>query len=573
MKKLSVYRNSVLGGYYAHLAFINEDLHISNIPVNAIIITKAGKVDQNGKYAAIEVKRVIEGHGEDIYYDVYNIVKTKKVRTQKLYPYDQPSNTAPAKLRKYERVLQTVINKLGISYLDSVGLFKLTDSVPAIAWGENFSKEECILINPKILEHGVKHLQHLIQWMVLAKILVQKEMSKERAMPAASVMAALGLACRMMATDGEHYVDDDFLSTMKWLIGHESLKDDPIRTLYPEEGVTKSDLDIYSAWSALFERGYAPTWTKTIDEDAFKQATPEISLDHLYWLFKVFFREDKINGLGTLGEVGSKTSDGNILFGQHPHSSEKIQNFEQKVVKSTLGKKYSNALSQLSKELTEDKKQSSFESTFKKFLEQIQTQKVLQDAQAQLLSELSDVTRMLPAPNNLTNKGLIMMSCGFEGVDYPFYYCKAPDSGKKKIAAFFDISPSMRDFCGHMCSIVDAVNKQSNLEFAGSHIFAGAVKKLNDKEFKDFRNGTFQYGHSTSFEAVLQFVKEEIKDLDVILVFTDGESGLSQEIIDWFNTSNKKCYNIYFSHVKTNIKSDLDNLTGKSFTITIPHDN
>jgi hypothetical protein len=75
--------------------------------------------------------------------------------------------------------------------------------------------------------------------------------------------------------------------------------------------------------------------------------------------------------------------------------------------------------------------------------------------------------------------------------------------------------------------------------------------------------------------------------VDIIVVFTDGYSGLSKEIIDKFNQSGKKCYPIYFSHNnygyrhtrkgywddepngidKDGMHSDLDQLNGESFTI------
>lgn len=200
-----------------------------------------------------------------------------------------------------------------------------------------------------------------------------------------------------------------------------------------------------------------------------------------------------------------------------------------------------------------------------------------------------------PYPNELTRTGLELVSLGVSGAEMPYFFNNTPhdEGSKKKVCCYFDTSPSMDAFIPFMLSVTDYIDSCEEAEitggnFNGHYAFSEKVKGIPDSAWEDFKEGKIHSGGGTSFEAVIQHAIERIDNdqVDIILVFTDGYSGLRQETIDKFNESGKKCYSLYFSHrnysyghdrysydgqikglSEQGMYSDLDKLNGQSFTI------
>jgi hypothetical protein len=209
-----------------------------------------------------------------------------------------------------------------------------------------------------------------------------------------------------------------------------------------------------------------------------------------------------------------------------------------------------------------------------------------------LSKEIASLIHIDPYPNNLSRMGIEMVALGVSGPEaLPLYWNESGLNSKKKVSCYFDTSPSMRDIVPYMVHVADFLDGLPECEFAGGefegrYCFSGRVEGMTEEEWQTFRSGEMvKGGYSTSFESVIQHALKCIEEdeVDIIVVFTDGESGLSEEIVERFNATTKKCYVVYFYDPKQRwyydnnkpwdtgtITSDLDKLTGESFTIILP---
>lgn len=206
--------------------------------------------------------------------------------------------------------------------------------------------------------------------------------------------------------------------------------------------------------------------------------------------------------------------------------------------------------------------------------------------------QLSSKPYIGPYPEQLTELGQQLVALGICSPDnIPFYFNKSSiNEGKKKVAFYFDTSPSMHCYVPYMIDVVNYTISLDNVELAGGEYkgkygFSGDVKGITTEEFEQFKKGIIKGGWSTSFEAVARHAIDKI-DVDVIVIFTDGYSALTEKTTQEFNSANKLAYPIYFTsndtyypywHSRTGHKfkkgcdmvSDLDNLNGESFTIYV----
>ena len=88
----------------------------------------------------------------------------------------------------------------------------------------------------------------------------------------------------------------------------------------------------------------------------------------------------------------------------------------------------------------------------------------------------------------------------------------------------------------------------ANDEYNGRYFFAESVNGVSYDEWENFKKGEFRGGYGTSFESVIRHAIDtfDITESDIILIMTDGESSLSEEIIEEFNKTGMKAYTIYF---------------------------
>lgn len=221
------------------------------------------------------------------------------------------------------------------------------------------------------------------------------------------------------------------------------------------------------------------------------------------------------------------------------------------------------------------------------FIKKMETWKQVEGVTTNIYKNFKSRTAFQPYPHRLTRVGFELVALGFNKT-VPLYLNKifSDQGGKKKICCYFDTSPSMHSFIPYVCYMADFFDNCEECEigggkYRGRYGFSGTVKGIPMEAWEDFKNGRVRGGSSTSFEAVVRHACDRIEndDVDVIIVFTDGESGLSDEMIERFNASGKKCYAVYFAHSwgyghsrygqneNNDMTSDLDKLEGESFTI------
>jgi len=236
------------------------------------------------------------------------------------------------------------------------------------------------------------------------------------------------------------------------------------------------------------------------------------------------------------------------------------------------------------------KPQSASTRNINEFIRHMETWKQVEGVTSNIYRNFRSRTAILPYPKNLTRIGFELVALGFNDT-IPLYFNRifSDSGGKKKVCCYFDTSPSMDSFIPYVVWMADFFDGSEECEIAGGKFngrygFSGKVKGIPASAWEDFKNGKVQGGASTSFEAVIEHACDRIDNdsVDVILVFTDGESSLSSEIIDRFNGSGKKCYTVYFAHefgYKHNrhgqdpnalMSSDLDKLDGDSYTVWCP---
>lgn len=227
------------------------------------------------------------------------------------------------------------------------------------------------------------------------------------------------------------------------------------------------------------------------------------------------------------------------------------------------------------------------------FIKEWETTKQIEGVTQSIYSTIAGKATIDPIPTNLNRTGIELVALGVCGPEQiPLYFNNnSPLHSKKKICCYFDVSPSMHEFIPYMVHIADFFNgceecEISGGEFNGKYSFAGTVKGMTEAEWQNFRKGVVNGGCATSFENVVLHAMNQINEdeVDIIIVFTDGESGISQKTIDMFNATGKKCYPIYFCnpnytwgwrHSRNGqdkstmdaLHSDLDKLTGENFTV------
>jgi outer membrane biosynthesis protein TonB len=222
----------------------------------------------------------------------------------------------------------------------------------------------------------------------------------------------------------------------------------------------------------------------------------------------------------------------------------------------------------------------------KEFIDKWQTMKQVEGVEQVIASQICSNPRFDPYPDNLTRTGFEYVALGISGPNaLPFYLNSSELGAKNKVCTYFDVSGSMRDTIPYMCHIAEFIGgleecELAGGEFRGKYKFSGNVEGMTQHEWEEFKRGEAWGGYSTSFKAVIEHTLKMINEseCDIICIFTDGGSNLSQELIEQFNATTKKCYNIYFQISYTgrafrnkgrDIVSDLDKLNGSSFTIHI----
>lgn len=226
------------------------------------------------------------------------------------------------------------------------------------------------------------------------------------------------------------------------------------------------------------------------------------------------------------------------------------------------------------------------DSDLEQYARRIKTEKVLDDVTGNISRRFINDVVAQPYPNILTEEGTMMAIMGFRPPKWPFFSNYDGTSGRKRIVAFFDVSPSTYQFWPYMVRMIDTFENDFDLVMSrndygdpGALLFAGSIKELTRKEMQEMRRGSVETGASTSFNEVVEYAVEKIytDEVDAVVTFTDGESAVNEANIQAFNNCGKKMYNIYFVEETPQLRgsgykmsSDLDKLNGESFTLIVP---
>lgn len=217
----------------------------------------------------------------------------------------------------------------------------------------------------------------------------------------------------------------------------------------------------------------------------------------------------------------------------------------------------------------------------KDFIETWNTQKQIEAVEQNIYDTIVINPRFDPFPMNLTRTGYELMVLGISSLDEIPLFINISQSvcAKKKVACYFDVSPSIQEAIPFMIHVADFLSDLPEIEMAGGEYsgrfkFAGNVDGIPRDEWEDFKRGNVLSGWSTSFESVLRHALDDLdgEDVDIIAIFTDGESNALEGTLDEFANSGKICYRVYFkgSHSYREPASNLDELPGESFTIDLP---
>jgi len=95
------------------------------------------------------------------------------------------------------------------------------------------------------------------------------------------------------------------------------------------------------------------------------------------------------------------------------------------------------------------------------------------------------------------------------------------------------------------------------------YCFANEIEEVS---VKDFAEGIYREGYSTSFDSVIEHLLNS--EFDAGVIFTDGYSSVNSENEDKFRQSRKRLFTVYFSESEKG-SSDLDGLSEQTMTVSL----
>ncbi len=586
--------------------------------------TKDGKLNPKGQYIIWETKV----HATDN----FSLTKIAKLFNpeDEIKPFDlieaQKAVSSEARFdmrlsmsrNKARARLVNIFGKLGISYIDALNITNITPNVEVAAWASGSKEnEEYILVNPYILFFKRSWASFVIQHEIMHRALYRGRQSLTDKI---LLNVALDICInRILAATHNGKASKAWNRFCRWIYPSESkttvlalcnsaLTEREVRVL-------RRINPLYAEiWESLYghEQGHVIVGTtkkglpkkKKIDGMlSFKIG--DLSPDDLYFRLKSQLTDkdrkamkalEQSEGLNPFGQLGSKVKLSNgrevILRAEGldiaPAISKKI---EEAIRKSLVPKKYRNinwrAFSDCRTKFW-DKFVKGPEDLYDEDLEQyarrIHTQKIMNDISGKVTETFKTEVVHQTYPMILSEDGVLLALLGFTPPNFPFFQNINGPYGRRRVVVFFDLSPSTAPFWPYMSYMTKTFEDVMDMAFArnaegdpGIMTFAGDVRSLSSQEIEEMRKGQIKVGNDTCFDSVIEYSVDKIhtEDVDAVIIFTDGDSSISEENIKKFNASQKNMYRIYFLEDRKEnkgriIESDLDRLNGTSFSLIVP---
>lgn len=521
--------------------------------------------------------------------------------------------------------LMRIYGKLGITYLDALQITKITPEVDTACWGVT-DKEEFIMINPYLLMQRVMWASFVLQHEILHRALYR---GRENLGDRELVNVVLDICCnRILSATSGGKKSNAWTEFCEWIYPEESKKtvlalcnaslssDEVSRLRMINPIYAKIWEELYGSENKEVQVTSPKTGRTYIRKikNKLSFAIQNLSPDDLYFRLKDQITEQDRKALKGNG-AGLKSDQDNTEAGLNPFGERniviKVANnsitvktdahvvatdlsgrAERALRKSMVPKKFRHSIDwqNWSDCRTEfwDKfvktPEDIYDPKLEEYAKRIKTQKVMENITGRLIEVLENDTVMQVYPHRLTEEGIIMAGIGFRPPFWPWFINQEGEEGRRRIVVFFDLSPSMTYFFPHMCYMTDTFEDVMELVFAtnaegdpGVLTFAGSIRALTREEIEQMRHGEIKVGASTCFNAMVEYCVDKIKteDVDAVICFTDGLSGLSQDNIKAFRETGKKMYRIYMVEDRKNnreqqVTSDLDFLPGESFTLHVP---
>jgi len=512
-------------------------------------------------------------------------------------------------LRRCERKIGRILQHLGVAYVDRAGLLYTTNDIPVSAWFTNQNGKEGIALNPWVLlQTNMQYLTRLAKKEVVHRALYRNLSELSNKVILNFTLDVLSM--RVIAQTPFEKIDKITIRLAEKLFNPKVYKQFPLLALCDcslTADQVKRNLPsvIANIWCELYET----------DKRGFLPSLKEIKPSALYFKIKalvddIFIQSIEMGAGNPLtptnypfnvtpsNEINKNSYNDDTVSTQFDKKNESLNNatrdsFKPRKFKNNKG--WSNAVTNFWDEQIIQKKDF-VEETLKEFAKKWRTEKLLEEMEGKLQQIIGrDEVELKPYPEELTYDGQVLMALGISSPDViPLYWNEdnSTSNNRKKVAAFFDVSPSMDSLLPYMVRIVESIEETCDCTFMrnlseeegggtgrGAYAFAGSVTDVTEEDLEKMKKGKFKTGASTSFDSVLKHVLEKIKEdnLDIIIIFTDGESGLAnKDGIEEFNKSGRKMYRIYMTPFygdnrdKKAITSDLDQLNGDSFTLCLP---
>lgn len=196
------------------------------------------------------------------------------------------------------------------------------------------------------------------------------------------------------------------------------------------------------------------------------------------------------------------------------------------------------------------------------FLNRLELYQELDDTTRRVIEALGGLPSCQLYPQQLTKRSLVYIAAGLQRF-IPFYWNRTPEQRKPRIAVYVDTSPSMDNFKQEEVYLMDQLASYFPTKI---FCFAGSVQEI---ALSEFAAGKYPAGASTSFTDALEHFLAQSDD-EACIFFTDGESGLTDEIQQRFVEARRRLFAVYFSNTQgQTITSSLDQIAEQTTQIHV----